>query len=138
MGQRTALVIGSEGFIGSRISRRLAELDWHVTRSTKEQLDLRSPSVDWLHALPKMDYVFCCAEFGGIVECKRNQLATHTVNVLGMIRVLEALRDTMTAPVYLSSNMVFPGERVDDDESDVRDPQTSYGRQKLKVEDYIR
>jgi dTDP-4-dehydrorhamnose reductase len=138
MGQRTALVIGSEGFIGSRISRRLAELDWNVTRSTKEQLDLRSPSVDWLHALPKMDYVFCCARFGDIDECERNELATRAVNVHGMISVLEALRDTMPVPVYLSTNMVFPGERVDYDESDVPDPRTSYGRQKLEVEEYIR
>jgi len=43
MGQRTALVIGSEGFIGSRTARRLADLDWNVTRSAKEQLDLHSP-----------------------------------------------------------------------------------------------
>lgn len=138
MGRRTALVIGSEGFIGSRISRRLADLDWHVTRSTKEQLDLRSPSVDWLHALPKMDYVFCCAQFGDVDECKRNELATRAANVHGMISVLEALRDTMPVPVYLSSNMVFPGERADYDESDVPDPRTSYGRQKLEVEEHIR
>jgi dTDP-4-dehydrorhamnose reductase len=138
MGRRTALVIGSEGFIGSRISRRLADLDWHVTRSTKDQLDLRSPSVDWLHALPKVDYVFCCAQFGDIDECKRNELATRVANVHGMISVLEALRDTMLVPVYLSSNMVFSGERADYDESDVPDPRTSYGRQKLEVEEYIR
>jgi len=138
MGRRTALVIGSEGFIGSRISRRLADLDWHVTRSTKDQLDLRSPSVDWLHALPKVNYVFCCAQFGDIDECKRNELATRDANVHGMISVLEALRDTMPVPVYLSSNMVFSGERADYDESDVPDPRTSYGRQKLEVEEYIR
>jgi dTDP-4-dehydrorhamnose reductase len=138
MGQRTALVIGSEGFIGSRIARRLAELDWSVTRSTREQLDLRSPSIDWLHALPKMDYVFCCARSGDIDECKRNELATRAVNVHGIISVLEALQDTMPVPVYLSSNMVFPGERSDYDESDVPDPRTSYGRQKLEVEEYIR
>jgi dTDP-4-dehydrorhamnose reductase len=138
MGQRTALVIGSEGFIGSRISRRLAELDWHVTRSTKEQLDLRCPSFAWLHALPKIDYVFCCAQSGDIDECKRNEPATRAVNVDGMISVLEALRDTMQVPVYLSTNMVFAGERADYDESDVPDPTTSYGRQKLEVEEYIR
>lgn len=138
MGQRTALVIRSEGFIGSRIARRPADLNWNVIRSTKEQLDLRSPSTDWLHALPKMDYVFSCAQFGDIDECKRNELATRAVNVHGMISVLEALRDTMPVPVYFSSNMVFPGERVDYDESDVPDPRTSYGRQKLEVEEYFR
>jgi dTDP-4-dehydrorhamnose reductase len=138
MGQRTALVIGSEGFIGSRIARRLADLDWNVTRSAKEQLDLRSPPIDWLHALPKMDYVFCCAQLGGIDKRKRNELATRAVNVHGMISVLEALQDTMPVPIYLSSNMVFPGERGDYDESDVPDPRTSYGRQNLEVEEYIR
>jgi dTDP-4-dehydrorhamnose reductase len=138
MGQRTALVIGSEGFIGSRIARRLAELDWNVTHTTREQLDLRSPSVDWLRALPKMDYVFCCAQSGDIDDCERNEPATRAVNVHGMISVLETLRDTMPVPVYLSSNMVFPGERADYDESDVPDPRTSYGRQKLEVEEYIR
>lgn len=138
MGRRTALVIGSEGLIGSRISRRLADLGWNVIRGTKAQLDLRSPSIDWLQALPKVDYVFCCAQCGDIDECKRNELATRAVNVHGMISVLEALRDTMPVPVYLSSNMVFPGERVDYDESDAPDPRTSYGRQKLEVEEYIR
>jgi dTDP-4-dehydrorhamnose reductase len=138
MAQRTALVIGAEGFIGSRISRRLADLDWSVIRSTREQLDLRSPSTRWLRALPQMDYVFCCAQCGDIDECKRNEPGTRAVNVHGMICVLEALRDAMPVPVYLSSNMVFPGERADYDESDAPDPRTSYGRQKLEVEEYIR
>jgi dTDP-4-dehydrorhamnose reductase len=138
MGRRTALVIGSEGFLGSRISRRLADLNWSVVRSTREELDLRVPSLDWLHALPKIDYVFCCAQSGSMDECRRDEVATRAANVHGMISVLEALRDTAPVPVYLSTNLVFPGDRGDYDECDVPAPTTSYGQQKLEVEEYIR
>ncbi len=98
------LVIGA-GVIGVSIARELRR------RYGSRVLVIEKES------LAKMDYVFCCAQFGGIDECKRNELATRAVNVHGMIRVLEALRDTMPVPVYLSSNIVFPGERVDYDES---------------------
>jgi len=112
MGQRTALVIGSEGFIGSRTARRLADLDWNVTRSAKEQLDLRSPSIDWLHALPKMAYVFCCALLGAIDESKRNDLAPRAVNVHGMISELKAPKIQCQCGYIPRATWCFPGNEV--------------------------
>lgn len=134
---KAALVIGANGFIGSHIINALKDSGWQVYSTTTSELDLRAPSLEWLRALPSINYVFCCAHFGSIDECKRNRAGTAAVNVTGMIKVLEELSGQNIIPVYLSSNMVFSGERPDYIETEIPAPTTEYGRQKLQVEQYI-
>jgi GDP-4-dehydro-6-deoxy-D-mannose reductase len=105
----TALVTGSEGFLGGAMVRRLASEGWDVVASTLrassgaprvEGPKVRYVRIDVTEAEPTMasvdeadpDAVFHFAGQAFVEASWRNPAATLQVNLLGTLHVLEALR----------------------------------------------
>lgn len=143
------LIIGADGFIGSHLYRYLAARHRHVLgthylpagrRARRQLLFLdvtKSPASFW-RRLPPLKNVFLCIQRGSLDDCRRRPAATAAVNVRGLISALQQVRRLNGTPVFLSSSLVFAGNRRHYSEVSRPRPATVYGRQKLAVEQYIR
>ena len=127
-------IIGANGFIGRHLYKELLADGHTVYGASFPQFDVRfSP---WPFAEP-IDILIIASHLGSVDDCKVKQTETYAVNVTGVIRILEEATKRNVVPVYLSSNMVFAGERADYREDEAVSPLTEYGKQKAEVEAYI-
>ena len=89
----TELIIGSDGFIGGRLSEIIPEAE----TTTIKTLNLLSPGV-----IPQADVVYFCASVTGFKECEGNHIAYRT-NVDGTLTVIRQLLKQGSFVVWLSS-----------------------------------
>lgn len=122
-------VIGGSGFIGSHLVKKLG--------ARALDFDLRGDPVGKLEVIAPQSLVFHAAHVGSLDECAKDRAHTREVNVTGTIRFFNEVKKLGGIPVYFSSNMVFSGEKHFYGESEVPNPITEYGRQKLEIEQYL-
>ena len=139
------LVIGSDGLVGRRAAAMLPGCGWqlitasHVPGKADLTLDLTQPgAAEALEELPEgVDHALFCAGLTKVDEVARNPERSQAFNVTHTIEVLRPLMARGIKPVFLSSDLVFKGDRGDYREEDPRLPETVYGRQKLAVENFL-
>lgn len=138
------VVLGADGFIGSHIFEALQKAGQEVVGTSfrpdptggRLQVDIRQPTDTLVSILTKASHVICAISAGSIDECAQDPVGTRAVNVLAMQQLLSHLGPAVT-PVYLSTNMVFSGEREGYTENDMPSPTTTYGQQKLEMETWL-
>ena len=69
--------------------------------------------------------------------CYQNSSAAAEINIAATTRILDELLDIGVKPVFISTDVVFDGERGNYRECDIARPILEYGRQKLVVERYL-
>jgi len=149
------LVTGAAGYIGSRLTKRLAEsgnqvigLDYSQNAQAAESsvlADITRPG-DWKRAFAGVRTVYHLAgRAHAISEIRQDEREYFRVNTDGTRHVLEAARDAGVQRVVLFSSVKAMQECVDGgrvgvpprramDESDDGEPETPYGRSKLAAE----
>lgn len=101
---RRALVLGGAGFIGSHVADHLSDRGFEVTVFDRVESPYLRPeqrmmvgSVNDLQAVKAavegQEYVLNFAGIAGLNEAKENPILATTVNVLGNLNVLEAMKD---------------------------------------------
>lgn len=138
------LILGADGFIGSTLFRALQKAGVEVIGTsflpdptgTLLQTDITQPSSALVEAVGIATHIICATHVGSIDECAADPIGTRRVNVEAVEQLLQHA-DPSAVPVYLSSNMVFAGEKDGYRETDVPDPTSEYGRQKLVMEEWI-
>lgn len=83
------------------------------------------------------DAVIICSANTNIDDCKKNEVASNDLNILGTKRILEQAGQKGIKSVFLSSEAVFNGEKGLYTEKDKPEPITFYGKQKLQIEQYM-
>ncbi len=152
---KTALVTGGAGFIGSHLVDRLVESGWNVdvvddlSSGRKEnlnpeaklhQLDIRDRTLGDLVSTVKPSVVFHVAAQISVAVSAREPLLDADVNVMGSLNVLEAVRGAGGSKVVFVSTggaMYGEPERLPADESLPERPGAPYGTSKLCVEKYL-
>ena len=87
----------------------------------------------------KPELVAHCAALTDVDECARNPEFAYRVNVLGTENVVNACESCGTDLIYISTNEVFAGDRVDGYEEWMPlGPVNTYGRTKAIAETYVR
>ena len=137
------LVVGGDGFIGSKLVERLRSLGASVTATTRRavgvdknslRLDLASelelPS--WTY--PNGEVAFLCAGVTSIATCEAEPLTSRRINAVNTLTLARKLYASGMRIVFLSSNAVFDGHIAKREEGSVYCPSTEYGRQKVSVE----
>lgn len=137
-----ALVIGSDGVIGRSLVRHLGEIDVRVRGTSRRRdtggvnrlaLDLEADLREW--AVPAGTSVaFLCAGATSLEACRSRPDATRYVNVEQTVALAERLLARGVFVVWLSTNLVFDGQRPRPKAGDRVSPQTEYGRQKAAAE----
>ncbi len=143
--QRTILITGVAGFIGSNLADRLLSegfrvigidnLSYGVIEQVPEgvefhKLDIRSPDIYPL--FKGLDAVYHLAAKNCIADCQNDPLETSDINVTGTVNVFEASRQGQVGKViYAESSALYEGSAVmPTPESEVY-PQSFYAVSKL-------
>jgi nucleoside-diphosphate-sugar epimerase len=145
MTQRTVLVTGVAGFIGSNLADRflsegfrvigIDNLSYGVIEQVPQgvefhQLDIRSPDIYPL--FNQVEAVYHLAAKNCIADCQTDPLETSDINVTGTVNVFEASRRGQVGKViYAESSALYEGSEVmPTPESEVY-PQSFYAVSKL-------
>jgi dTDP-4-dehydrorhamnose reductase len=118
---------GAEPLVTSRRAARMGNsvLPLDLSEASLEAFE-RPIGVAWL-----------CAAITSLEECHRDPEATRRVNVAGTIQLAERLLNAGAFVVFLSTNLVFDGERPFASAEEPHSPRTEYGRQKAIVEAFF-
>ncbi len=145
MTNRSAIIIGASGFVGSYLLETfradhlvvgtfatdslpgLQPLDITNATAVRNFFDRHQPSV-----------VFCPAAQPHVEGCERDPAATRKINIEGLANVVRETQRVGARMVYFSSEYVFDGTRGPYSEDAPTNPINEYGRQKLAAENLIR
>jgi dTDP-4-dehydrorhamnose reductase len=137
---RRILLLGASGYVGGGIWTSLSARHEMVGTCCHREvdglvrLDLRDGPA--LAALLRdgFDLVIHCAGLVDLATAEAHPELVHQLNVTSVRLVRDALRDTATKLILLSSDNVFDGTRESYSELDPPAPVNVYGRSKLAAE----
>lgn len=142
------LIIGASSFIGNNLynyckKENIEVLGTYYKNCRNEEFvyfDIMQDSILDLcnrHSLTNVKGVVICGANANIDSCKRNEETSNQLNVVGTKRLLKEADQLGIKSVFLSSEAVFDGKKGMYKEEDIPNPVTTYGKQKLQVEQYI-
>jgi UDP-glucose 4-epimerase len=136
--QKIALVIGSNGFLGSRLTQQLAALNWDVTGAYHNDTSKlynkieQLPISEVLKTSLNFDSVFICSAFIPRNKEEEASNALEAVNVQLTREIVAAFPDSRI--IYCSSVSVYPFNGATHRENTPPNPETPYGQSKLAGE----
>lgn len=142
------LIIGASGFVGQELYRLALEKGIETKGTSASGRNgflpfrLNCDSLeDLLEASNYQEDEEICAVLAGAItniqQCFQNPDLSRAVNVIGMIRLIQGLFHKRIKMLFLSSDMVFDGQKGAYTETDKTNPLCTYGQQKKEVEDYL-
>ena len=142
--QRRILLLGASGYVGgglwSSLSPRHLVTGTCSSRNVADliPIDLRDETALAALAQQGFDLVIHAAGLVDLEQCEANPPLAHDLNVRSVEVLIQALRDTPTRLVYLSSDNVFDGRLDGYTEDDPPTPLTVYGHSKVAAEDLLK
>jgi len=103
---KKAIITGSSGFIGRKLTERLRQKKIEVIEFSREN-NQDVTKKESFKSLPKTDTVFHLAAVSGYKDCSENTNLAYEVNVKGTVNVLEYCRRA-------GAKMIFPSTYVYD------------------------
>ncbi len=138
------LIIGASGFIGGYLYRKLgpelAIATYHrqpVTGGIPFDAMSERLSKKLLRRYPGITHGFILYGITSFEACARDPQGTTMINVDSVRNVIDDLVEYGITPVFASSDAVFDGSSGWRTEEDPAHPITSYGRQKVLIEEYL-
>lgn len=150
---RSVLITGANGFIGQYLAAQLLQKGYKVIATGKgesrltiqhpqlvyETLDFtQKEAVGQLLLKYKPHTVVHAGALSKPDECELNKEAAFLVNVTGTLNLLQAARQSASFFVYLSTDFVFEGSRLDYTEEDALQPVNYYGQTKKLAEEEVK
>ena len=137
------LVVGGDGTLGGALAAAASSHNmpfWRTTRRfhgvgpTCFQFDLAKPSAQW--NLPPQQFATAVLAAGmtSIQACETQPELTRRINVSQPLLLAQRLWDQGAFVVCLSSSTVFDGKTPFAKPTDLTEPLSEYGRQKLALE----
>jgi dTDP-4-dehydrorhamnose reductase len=139
------MVIGGSGLLGGRLAK-LAKMEYEVVATYKGHsveipgcrilsMDIRDFHRTESQILKeKPDVVVLSAAQRNVDFCEENQLEVWKINVEGAKNVAIASKKVQAKLIYLSTDLVFNGEKAQYEEEDETTPINYYGKTKLEGE----
>lgn len=140
---KDVLILGSDGKLGSGLMKKLEFRARGTTRRTDLLPNeiffnlLDHESIQNLKNESNYRFAIIVAAISDPDQCFVNQELSNLINVESTIKVLKILSENQIKPVFISTEMVFSGDRQFYSELDKPEPALIYGRQKLQVENFI-
>ena len=143
------IVFGASGYVGGCCYDYLESSKFKVigTQNTSKLANLRKfdlsndrvKDIVDKSFLDKNDKVFgiIFAAFSEVDRCFREKEKSYKINVESTIKLIEDLVNLGIKPVYISTSAVFDGNYGYYKDNSKFSPVCEYGRQKVKVEEYI-
>lgn len=149
--ERTVLITGVAGFIGSHLADRLLELDYQVIGVddlSRGKIENVNPQVEFHQAdirdygriaslFAGVDYVFHLAALARVRPSVEDPIKYNSVNVDGTLNVLDLCVKNRAKLIYASSSSIFGDSPLPWTEETDKNPANPYALQKLIGEEYI-
>ncbi|WP_316187594.1 MULTISPECIES: SDR family oxidoreductase [unclassified Bradyrhizobium] len=139
-----AVVVGASGFVGRTILARLGAeraigTGHRNTRGGLDHFDALTHGFADLRPAMRGEFSHVIVAHGAInpEQCARDPEGTARINVDSIIRLVSEVIAAGLTPVFLSTDYVFDGTRGLRREDEPQCPNTEYGRQKAKVEQWL-
>lgn len=135
------LIVGGDGLIGASLANRLTIAGVDVKATSRRNsfqtnlipFDFLNADTRSLYAI-KPDIAVICAAMTNMQACENDPIASHRINVIETVRLINGLITQGTFVVFLSSNTVFDGQTPWPSETATPAPTSVYGRQKSDTE----
>jgi dTDP-4-dehydrorhamnose reductase len=140
------LILGGDGLLGSALHRHWKNLGREVVittrtnsaeRNTAIKLDLSQTPNAW-PSLPQCRVAVLCAAITSLEICRSRPTETRQVNVVHTLELARHLVRRGIFVVFISSNLVFDGNKPFRKLNEPPSPQTEYGRQKTETENGLK
>jgi len=138
------LIIGASGFIGRHLYRRLgpdAAIATYHHHPFTGGVPFDATTMRLSALLPQgkrgITHAFIFHGITSFEACARDPVGTAKINVDSVRNLVDELIAYGITPVFASSDAVFDGSKGWRTEEDPANPITSYGRQKVLIEEYL-
>ena len=138
------LIIGSDGFIGSSISKDWDEknIPCHASTRKRNLVSKKRPFINLNHpeeisSRHHYNLIVITAAISDLYECEKNPELTRKINVINTCKIVKKLSNDSTHIVFFSSNQVFDGAEPFRKSTDKKKPINEYGRQKSEIENLL-
>ena len=132
------LITGSEGFIGSKLSKQLREIGAEV-KGIDIKKGINILNWDELKTLERVDLIYHLAAITFIPYAFKHPRETYNINVLGSLNILEYCRLNDIKKIIFSSTFVYgQPQYFPIDEAHPVAPNNPYSRSKLLAENLCR
>lgn len=147
MTKNNILIVGVESEIGCKLAGFLKEnKTFRIIGTTRREVGFQAiNSVYYLDLetlesnLPKLNFhtIIFCAGITSQATCNDNPKLSWKINVENTIAAINQLASVESHVVFLSSCSVFDGSESFYKFTDLPNPISNYGKQKVEVEDYL-
>ncbi len=147
--QKTILVTGASGMLGSKICTILAKKGFNILavyNSNEEFVpsgkNIEKLSIDITKKInieksKKIDTIIHCAAVTDVNFCETNKDICKKVNVDGTQNLINFSKPVGADFIYISTPMVFSGKKGGYKEGDKTDPLNYYGKTKVEAEKIV-
>lgn len=131
------LITGSNGFLGSRLSRYLIKNNSVKAPLHSEMNFTNLEDVMDVFSQDVPDLVIHCGAISDVRTCEANPKKSYDVNVLGTENIAKACQKYHSKMIFCSSDQIYFEKcgMKDHHENEKVSPINEYGKQKLKAED---
>ena len=148
MGEKTVIIFGVSGFVGSNLAEILGSGYKIVGTYYKNRVSIPNALTIPCNVLNKdevlpilftfrPDVAIYCASASSLLECSENEASVNAVNTTGIFNVMEGCQRYHIQVCYISSNYVFAGKKKIYRETDTPDANTIYGKNQGTIEFYL-
>ena len=138
------LIIGINSFLGSNIKKKFSKKFSIIGTSRKKKLsaktkhlNLKKPKLDFIKK-SNYDVIIICAGKNNLEFCQKNYREAYRINFLGIKKILKKAIFQKIFIIFISSNLVFNGNKKFYKVTDKPSPKSNYGKLKLKIENYLK
>ena len=138
------LIIGSSGSLGKEILKKYENNERVLTYNDnviKSGIKFDAVNMDLENTVKELETfnsaILLLADKNPN-SCYKNKKYSNKLNVLSIKKILSILKKYKIKPIFLSTDVVFSGNKGNYIESDKPDPILLYGEQKTTIENFIR
>lgn len=142
----SVFIVGSDGSIGRELTSAFQTAGKTVWQSTRHRdlvneqrifLDLSEDPRCWTLPSATIKTAILCAAVTSQKCCRLEPEYSRRVNVEGTVTLAKRLIDSGVFVIFISTNLVFDGQKPFAKVNDPVNPKTEYGRQKAEVESQL-
>lgn len=134
---RNILVTGGNGQLGMELKSLFSyEKDFNFIFTSSKELDITNHNkVEEYVRKEEIDIIINCAAYTSVEKAEKEQILAEAINHLAVANLAQIAKDNNINLIHISTDYVFDGLKSSPYvESDYTNPQTIYGKTKLKGE----
>ena len=136
------LILGANSFIGKYFVKHTRFNNLFLTSSKKRKafihFNLLKHNIEDVLSKYKITHVVFFTAISRPQDCQKNKLLSEKINVVFTKKAINSIIKKKTYFVFISSDYIFNGKKGNYSENSRPDARVLYGKQKLKIENFLK